>query len=54
MAVSRSGLGVVFAVGYDLLRREIFALDLQLGVTGGIYRDAFMGHAGLSVAASWY
>jgi hypothetical protein len=50
----RNGLAVLAGGGYDLVRRGILALDLELVSSGAIFDGAFMGHGALQVGLIWY
>lgn len=53
-AIDKTGLGVATGVGYDVFRRGIFVLDVELAVTAGIYGGAGMIHSGLGLGLNWY
>lgn len=50
----QNGLAVLAGGGYDLVRRGIFALDLELVTSGAVFNGAFMGHSALQVGLIWY
>ena len=50
----RSGLAMTAGGGYDLFRRGIFALDLEVVASGALFDGAFMGHSALLFGMSWY
>jgi hypothetical protein len=50
----RNGLAMIAGGGYDLFRRGIFALDLELVGTGAMFDGAFIGHSAILLGLMWY
>jgi hypothetical protein len=50
----RDGLAVAAGGGYDLFRRGIFAVDIELFTSGAMFDGAFLGHSSLQVGLVWY
>jgi hypothetical protein len=50
----REGLAVMAGGGYDLLRRGIFAIDLELVTSGAFFGGGFIGHSAIQVGLIWY
>ena len=48
------GLAVIAGGGYDLFRRGIFALDLEVVTSGAVFDGAFIGHSSLLLGLVWY
>ncbi|HET6610744.1 MAG TPA: hypothetical protein VFG83_02095 [Kofleriaceae bacterium] len=49
-----TGIGALFAVGYDLYRRESFVLAIA-GCTGvGVYNKGMAAHGGIRLSVGWY
>ena len=50
----RNGPAVIVGGGYDLFRRGIFALDVELVATGALFDGGFIGHSALLLGLMWY
>lgn len=49
-----SGLGLMSAGGYDLVRSGIFALSLELAGNAGIYGQGMITSLAVRLSANWY
>lgn len=52
--LSRTGVGAIFSVGYDVYRHGSFVVALAACSGAGVYRDAVAAHGGIRLNASWY
>ena len=50
----RTGFALMSGVGYDLLQRGRFALDVEWTISFAVYSGAWMTHSSLALAANWY
>jgi hypothetical protein len=50
----RTGLGMIAGGGYDLFRRGIFALDVEVVASGALFDRGFLGHTALLLGLAWY
>jgi hypothetical protein len=50
----REGIAMTAGGGYDLFRRGIFALDLELVTSGAVLEGTFIGHSALLIGLVWY
>jgi hypothetical protein len=50
----RNGLAMTAGGGYDLFRRGIFALDLEVVTSGAVFDGAFIGHSAMLLGLMWY
>jgi hypothetical protein len=50
----REGPVVTVGGGYDLFRRGIFALDLEVVASGAMLDGGFIGHSALLLGLMWY
>ena len=50
----RTGLGMIAGGGYDLFRRGIFALDVEVVASGALFDGGFLGHTALLLGVMWY
>jgi hypothetical protein len=49
-----SGLGLMSAGGYDLLRSGLFALSLELAGNAGVYGQGLIASMAVRLSANWY
>jgi hypothetical protein len=50
----RNGMAVTAGGGYDLFRRGVFALDLEVVASGAALEGGFIGHSALLLGLVWY
>jgi hypothetical protein len=52
--VRKSGLAGVIGGGVDVFRRGVFAMDVELVITGAMFDGAAVGHSALMLGLMWY
>lgn len=50
----REGMAITAGGGYDLFRRGLFALDLEVVTSGAVLEGAFIGHSAILLGLAWY